>query len=105
MPKKKPQGPWIVTANDLLTGRVVFLTAAGDWQGAAGQAAVAYNDDMADYLMDRAQADAVANLVVEPALIGAVLDADDRPRPARNREAIRATGPTVRRDLGYQSAN
>ncbi|GEQ97565.1 hypothetical protein JCM17844_12020 [Iodidimonas gelatinilytica] len=37
-------------------------------------------------------------------LAAATLREDGRPWPTRNREYIRALGPTVRRDLGYQAA-
>ena len=104
MAKKKPQGPWIVIANHLLTGRVVFLANSGAWEAEAADAALAETEEAADYLLDKAREDESANVVVGPDLISAGVE-NGQPYPLRNREVIRATGPTVRTDLGYQAAN
>lgn len=91
----------IVTANRLTDGRVVYLAAHGAWSEWPGEAAVAGDGTQAAALLARAQADAVSR-VVEPYLID--LDDDAGVTPRRYRELIRASGPSVRRDLGKQAA-
>ena len=75
MAKTKEQLPKILTANDLLTGATVYYTSAGTWSSHAF----------------------AANLVIDQAIVD--IDAGGEIRPARLREMIRATGPTVRLDL------
>lgn len=92
----------ILTANDLKSGQVVFLAEDGSWTPIAKEARVALDDAAAKELAQqgaRAEAENLVTLVeVIPAEFG-----DDGPWPSRNREQIRAKGPTVRRDLGYQA--
>ncbi len=92
----------IVTANRLTDGRVVYFAAGGTWSEWPREAAVAGDDTEAAALLARAQADAVAG-VVEPYLIE-LDDNDAEVTPRRYRELIRASGPSVRRDLGKQAA-
>ncbi len=87
----------IVTANRLSDGVVVYLNGAG-WSGRIEEARVASDDAAADGLLVRAGGPGQAIRVIDPYLIeitreGAV------PRPVSHREAIRATGPTVRSDF------
>ncbi len=97
MAKTKEQLPKILTANDLLTGATVYYTASGSWSRHAADALVANSPEAVDSL-NKAAADAfAANLVIDQAIVD--IDAADEVRPARLRELIRATGPTVRRDL------
>ncbi|MGF1607054.1 MAG: DUF2849 domain-containing protein [Rhodothalassiaceae bacterium] len=100
----KPGPDQIVIANELLSGRVVFLSADGGWVPEASAAAYARNAAEAEALLAQAREAAHANLIVEPTLIAATL-ADGKPFPVRNREVIRATGPTMHRDHGYQAGN
>ncbi len=77
----------VLTANRLTDGRVVYLNGTGDWVTDLAQARAADEDDVA-----RAGARAVAErLVVDPYLV----ELSETAEPARYREAIRATGPSI----------
>jgi hypothetical protein len=93
----------IVTANRLKDGLVVYLGANDVWVARIENAEVAQGKDAAAALLARAEAPAQKTRVVGPYLMDVTLD-DDTVRPASIREIIRALGPTVRTDLGYQAA-
>jgi hypothetical protein len=92
----------IVTANRLADGVVVFQDAQGGWAEDFARAAV--HEDAAAVKAALAQA-------AEAIVRGLVVDAYGVEVELRNghyipkslREAIRASGPTVRRDLGKQA--
>ena len=90
----------IVTANRLIDGIVVFQDAAGGWSEDFARAAV--HDDAA-VALGRAAEDVAASLVVDPYAVEVELR-NGHYVPKALREAIRAAGPTVRRDLGKQAA-
>lgn len=88
-----------LTANDLLTGEVVFRTAEG-WSGRFAEAQL-----FSDPLDARAELDlAVLETVrlADPYLIDVAVEGG-LPSPTSFRERIRALGPTVREDLGPQT--
>ncbi len=87
----------ILTANRLTDGLAIYLGQDG-WSGDIDAARKAHDDDEAAVLDYQGKQAAVRNEVADPYLI----DLDDD-GPARWREIIRANGPTVRRDLGYQA--
>jgi len=90
--------PQVVTANDLLTGDVVYLTAASSWSRRIAEAAVVANAEAGAALLATAEAQAKANVVVAPYLIPVLISGDARsipPRPIQYREIIRAEGPTT----------
>lgn len=89
----------IVTANRLADGRVVFLGERG-WSAHIGEATVAGSEAAAVALLELAQRAVAEREVVDPYLIE-VVEEEGMLRPARRRERIRSTGPTVRPDLGY----
>jgi hypothetical protein len=89
----------IVTANRLIDGIVVFQDEAGGWSEDFARAAA--HEDAAAALA-RASQDVAASLVVDPYAIEVELR-NGHYAPKALREAIRATGPTVRRDLGKQA--
>ena len=89
----------VVTANRLIDGIVVFQDEAGGWSEDFARAAV--HDDAAAALA-RAGEDVAASLVVDPYAVEVELR-NGHYAPRALREAIRATGPTVRRDLGKQA--
>ncbi|MEI6985867.1 MAG: DUF2849 domain-containing protein [Rhodospirillaceae bacterium] len=89
----------IITANRLDTGAVVWFGGEAGWVDRVGEAAVLAPGGHA--LAD-AKASERANMVVDVAMIEAMLE-DGRPVPVGLRERIRALGPTVRPDLGYQA--
>lgn len=84
--------PKIVTANDLLLGDVIYLTATGAWSRRHGDALVARTQDEAEELL--AQAAAQQLKVVGPYLAEATLDVSGKPAPVHFREAFRTRGPS-----------
>lgn len=86
----------LLTANDTLTGDVLWWTGTG-WSLALADA-VALGDD-GDALLAQTVA---AEKVNDPAIIEA--DAGTPPRPRTMRERIRGFGPTVRADLARPAA-
>ena len=87
--------PKVVTANALLEGDVVYLTAKGDWTRSLAEARILADEAEAERQLARAQARAAE-------VVGAYL-ADMRPgprgpEPAHFRETFRATGPSNRFD-------
>ena len=87
----------ILTANRLEDGLVIYLGQNG-WNTDPDNAIRAYDDDQAAVLEYQGKQAAQHNEVADPYLID--LDNDS---PVRWRETIRANGPTVRPDLGYQA--
>lgn len=92
----------VVTANRLGDGAVVYLAPEGRWTGCLDAALVA-QDDATEPLMAMAERGVVDRLVVTPYVI-AVEDGPDGRQASHIKERIRATGPTVRLDLGKQAA-
>ena len=92
----------ILTANDLKNGHVVFLAADGSWTPLVGDARLAKTLEEKEELQTigvRAEKEQLVTLMeIIPAEVG-----DNGAWPVRNRERIRASGPTVRPDLGYQA--
>ncbi len=95
-------GARIVTANRLTDGTVVYLTAEEDWSEWVGEARIAVGDEESAAVLALAERPEQRVRVVGPYLIE-VAEENGRPRPVSNREIIRASGPTVRRDLGKQA--
>lgn len=89
-----------ITGNDLITGRVVYLTADCGWTAHVGQARVDSDEAVVAHMLAFAREAAARGEVVEPYAID-ILDADGPPRPARYREIIRAQGPTVPSDFSH----
>lgn len=94
----------IFNANDILNGRVVYLAADGSWSERIADAAIVQSAD--DEARFQAIADAAfeARRVIDHYAIDVAIE-DGRIRPLVYRERIRAEGPSVRLDLGKQSAN
>lgn len=92
--------PSIVSANALLEGDVVYLTADGDWTRALPLAAIARDAESAEALLARAKAQ--QHRVVDPCLALVSLDGG-AVTPLHFREAFRARGPSHRPDLGRQA--
>jgi hypothetical protein len=92
----------MVTANRLSDGVVVFQDATGAWVEDFNYAALLSDEGALAAALARAQQSADDNEVVEPYAI----DLESRGghfTPKALRETIRASGPTVRRDLGKQA--
>ena len=95
----------IVTANELLSGAVVYLSADGTWQMSLDTARVFGADDTEarDAEIERGKTSGrLVGIVTETVSV-----VDGRPVPARLRERIRAEGTTApnaheRQELGAQ---
>ena len=94
--------PEVVTANRLADGVVVFQTADEGWGEDFNRAAVRPDSAATAAALARAKEDEAQNLVVEPYAV-AVEIRNGHVVPKALREAIRAAGPTIRRDLGKQA--
>ena len=94
--------PDVITANRLTDGLVVFQTSDYSWSEDFNRAAVLPDPEAAVVALKRAKEDEVNNLVVDPYAI-VVEERNGHLAPKALREAIRATGPTIRRDLGKQA--
>ena len=92
----------VVTANRLADGVVVFQTAKAGWSENFADALVLPDVAATKDALARAQEDQAQNLVVDPYAF-AVEIRNGTVVPKALREAIRAAGPTIRRDLGKQA--
>jgi hypothetical protein len=97
----KTQDPQMLTANRLVDGDVLYWK-AGDWVLALGDGDVFDDPKAADAALAAAQKYVAGNAVVTPYLFD-VRRTKDGIRPVKEREIIRAAGPTVRADLGKQA--
>jgi len=93
----------VVTANRLIDGDVVYLTAKGDWSDWLDDSGPAETPEHEAALLDLAAQAVHARLVVDPYLMPVAQD-EGHLRPLSQREIIRAAGPSVRTDLGKQAA-
>jgi hypothetical protein len=96
--------PQVVIANWLTDGRIVFLAKDDQWAPLVNDARVSKSDEDAQAMLAAGEALAGEQQVVGPELIDVAVDGAEI-RPTRNREAIRAAGPTNRLDLGKQAGN
>jgi len=90
--------PQVMTAYDVPTGDVVYWTGDG-WTRDVREAAVFEDPTAADAAGIR---DTAAQKVMDHYPIDVELT-DGKPWPVRYREVVRATGPSVRPDLGKQA--
>jgi hypothetical protein len=92
----------VITASRLADGVVVFQTADQDWSEDFNCAAVWADPGATAAALARAQEDEAKNLVVDSyAIVVEIRNGHVVPKALR--EAIRAAGPTIRRDLGKQA--
>lgn len=92
----KPEAPKVLTGNLLRNGATVYYTGR-DWSAYVAEAKVAATADEAEDLRKAGAAAYAANLVIDVNIVDVQPTAEHT--PAHIRELIRATGPTVRRDL------
>jgi hypothetical protein len=95
------QPNFILTANRLREGEVAYWR-AGAWTACLADAEVFDDKKSAEAALKAAEADVKDRIVVAPYLFE-VHVADGIVRPVKEREIIRAAGPTVRTDLGKQA--
>lgn len=93
----------LLTANRLIDGEVVYLTAAGGWETRIETARLAAAADEAAALAAIGAQAVAERVVVGPYLIDVERDGDAIV-PLRYRERIRAYGPSNRPDLAKQAA-
>jgi hypothetical protein len=93
--------PQILTANRLAVGEVVYWNPARGWVPALADASV-LPDGEADAALKGAER-SIREREVVGAYLFAVRVTEGAVTPVKIREAIRAAGPTVRRDLGKQA--
>ena len=89
----------ILTGNDLKTGDVVW------WDGQGWSRLVADAVDVGEKANEIAAREEAARRVVAPYAIAAEPDDARGVRPAHIKDRVRATGPTVRADLGPAPAD
>ena len=94
--------PDVITANRLADGVVVFQTGEAGWSEDFNRAAARPDAEATKAATARALEDAARNLVVDVYAFPVEVR-NGHVVPKALREAIRATGPTVRRDLGKQA--
>ncbi len=97
----KAAQPQMLTANRLVDGDVLYWR-AGDWVLALNEGDVFADAPDADAALAAAQKYVTENRVVNPYLFDVRIDAKGI-HPVKEREIIRAAGPTVRDDLGKQA--
>jgi Protein of unknown function (DUF2849) len=95
--------PDVITASRLADGVVVFQSADHCWSEDFNRAGVWPDAEASKAALARAKEDEARNLVVEPYAVPVEIR-NGHVVPKALREAIRAAGPTVRRDLGKQAA-
>jgi hypothetical protein len=93
----------VMTANRLRDGQVVYLCEDDSWSEQLRDSIVADSDEMAKTLLTLGARAADQNIVVDPYLFAVSIE-NGRILPLSRRELIRAAGPSVRADLGYQAA-
>src|SRR5271165_4798526 len=94
--------PDVITANRLADGVVVFQTLEAGWSEDFNRAAVLPDAEATKAALASAAQDEARNLIVD-AYAFAVESRNGHVVPKALREAIRAAGPTIRRDLGKQA--
>jgi hypothetical protein len=94
--------PQVLTANRLSIGQVVYWNGVKGWVSYLRDAEI-LADERAESVLKEAGARSVQEReVVNPYLFEVKVDGDSIV-PVKTREAIRAAGPSVRRDLGKQA--
>jgi hypothetical protein len=86
--------PEMITANRLTDGHVVYLNAEGGWAEDFRKGLVLGDADARKAALERGEAAASANVVVEPYAIELEMRAGHL-APRTLRERIRAEGPTI----------
>jgi hypothetical protein len=101
MAQKTKTGFQILTANRLRDGAVLYWK-DGAWVDALADADVFESAEAADAALEAGRGFVRNQYVVTPYLFDVVLD-KGTVKPVREREIIRAAGPTIRPDLGKQA--
>jgi hypothetical protein len=94
--------PQVLTANRLSVGEVVYWNAAKGWVTYLHEAEILADDEAETVLKDAGARSVQNRRVVNPYLFEVRVDGG-KVVPVKAREAIRAAGPSARRDLGKQA--
>jgi hypothetical protein len=94
--------PQVLTGNRLSVGEVVYWNAAKGWVQHLRDAEI-LPDDRAEAVLKSAGAQGVQERQVVGVYLFEVRVNDGSVVPVKTREAIRAAGPSARRDLGKQA--
>ncbi len=94
-------GPQMLTANCLRQGDVLYWKSGG-WVAEFTQGDVFADPAAAAAALEAAQKSVTENRVVSPYLFE-VREQSGKIRPVKEREIVRAAGPSVRTDLGKQA--
>ena len=84
--------PKVLTANELLSGDVIYWDENGDWVLEFEDALYLDTEKLAFHVLRLAQKQGLE--IVGPYLADAELGSDEKPRPAHFREDFRRTGPS-----------
>ena len=95
---RPPKSSQVITANRLLDGRVVFFTAAHNWDSNVDAAEVFADPSAAEGAILLAQKSAADGEIVDPYAIAVSAD-NGHVTPTILRERIRAEGPTIPSDF------
>lgn len=101
-PVKRPPLPVVLVSNHVLDGDVLFHDGS-EWVLRPEAALVAQDEETALKLEAIRDASDASGEVIEPYLVAVNINADGTTTPVHFREKIRATGPSVRPDLGKQA--
>ncbi len=96
-------GPQVLTANCLRQGDVVYWKSGG-WTLDFADGEILADPAAAEAALAAAKAFVTGNKVVAPYLFE-VRTEDGKIRPVKEREIVRAAGPSVRTDLGKQASH
>jgi hypothetical protein len=94
--------PQVLTANRLSVGEVVYWNTAKGWVSYLHDAEILADDKAEDVLKSAGAQSVQERQVVNPYLFEVRVDGGSVV-PVKTREAIRAAGPSARRDLGKQA--
>ena len=92
----------VLTANRLGDGAVVYRSKAGAWTERLEESLVLAASEEAARILAEAETPQASLQIVGPYLMP-VDNTGDEIRPTETREFIRAKGPSIRIDLGYQA--
>lgn len=93
--------PKVVTANHLLEGDVIYMTASGDWSRHHEDAKLFEDPGEAEIALTAAKGQ--AHMLAGPYLADAQLGENGKPEPVHFREAFRTRGPSNYPDHGKQA--
>ena len=94
--------PQVLTANRLSIGEVVYWHGAKGWVSRLREAEILPDETAESVLKDAGARSVQERLVVNPYLFEVKVEGS-AVVPVKTREAIRAAGPSARRDLGKQA--